>query len=173
LVGTERIKLSFSESKKDMSALDILLLWNSESFETPLNMLILVVGYRKIVYKSEIEMCALIMSTLPKRRDKLDIIAQITEIAQNGALKTQIMYRANLSFSQLGEYLAMLGKINLLEKSSEQGREVYRATAKGIDFLERHRDMTLLLNDDNNGKACLRIPNQKQINRQKIYPTTA
>jgi predicted transcriptional regulator len=36
-----------------------------------------------------------------KRRDKLSIIAEILEIAKNGTLKTQIMYRANLSFAQL------------------------------------------------------------------------
>lgn len=39
-----------------------------------------------------------------KRRDKIDIIAEITNIAKDGALKTQIMYKANLSFSQLNIY---------------------------------------------------------------------
>ena len=36
-----------------------------------------------------------------KRRDRLYILAEILAIAKNGYLKTQIMYRANLSFAQL------------------------------------------------------------------------
>jgi predicted transcriptional regulator len=45
-----------------------------------------------------------------KRRDKLYIIAEILEIAKEGTLKTQIMYRANLSFTQLNDYLKIYVK---------------------------------------------------------------
>ena len=42
-----------------------------------------------------------------KRRDRLYIIAEILEIAREGTLKTQVMYRANLSFTQLNDYLGL------------------------------------------------------------------
>jgi predicted transcriptional regulator len=86
-----------------------------------------------------------IVETTSKRRDKLCIIAEILEIAKDGTLKTQIMYRANLSFAQLNDYLKFMLKIKLIQKISEQGKEVYVATAKGLDFLQRQCELTELL----------------------------
>ena len=100
-----------------------------------------------------------------KRRDKLYIIAEILEIAGNGTLKTQIMYRANLSFAQLNEYLKLMQKIRLLEKFARNGKDLYRATGKGADFLQRHREITELLKteDENghNGKNGVKVPPPK------------
>ena len=42
------------------------------------------------------------------------IMADIMEIAREGALKTQIMYKANLSFTQLNNYIAFLLDKNLI-----------------------------------------------------------
>ena len=100
--------------------------------------------------------------TTTKRRDKLYIIAEILEIAGNGTLKTQIMYRANLSFAQLNEYLKLLLKIRLLEKFVGNRKYLYRATEKGSNFLQRHREITELLKteDENghNGKNGVKVP---------------
>ena len=95
-----------------------------------------------------------------KRRDKLFIIAEILEIAKEGSLKTQIMYRANLSFTQLNDYLSFMLKIGLLDKTLQNDRETYRATEKGVDFLQRYREITELLKteEDNNTKNGIRIP---------------
>ncbi len=92
-----------------------------------------------------------------KRRDKLIIMAEIMDISRNGALKTQIMYKANLSFSQLQEYLALLISNNLLTKISVNGREVYKATSKGIEFLSKHMEMMELLCVDSR-IASIRLP---------------
>lgn len=73
-----------------------------------------------------------------KRRDNFYITAEILEIAKEGTLKTQIMYRANLSFSQLNKYLDFMLKISFLEKIEVTDREIYRATDKGMDFLQRY-----------------------------------
>ena len=94
----------------------------------------------------------------PKRRDKLVIIAEIMDISRNGALKTQIMYKANLSFSQLNEYLKLLAHTSLLEKSACNGKDVYKATSKGIDFLERQRQIMDLLSKEDGGKPIGRMP---------------
>ncbi len=72
-----------------------------------------------------------------KNRSKTDIVGLILEVANvEGATKTKIMYKAFLSYSQLKEYLAMLMENNLLE--FEEGRQFYRATEKGIRFLQMY-----------------------------------
>jgi len=95
-----------------------------------------------------------------KRRDKLFIIAEILEIAREGTLKTQIMYRANLSFTQLNDYLRFMLKIDLLRKVLQNDKEMYKTTAKGIDFLQRYHEITELLKSDEeaNGKNDIKIP---------------
>lgn len=95
-----------------------------------------------------------------KRRDKLYIIAEILEIAKEGTLKTQIMYRANLSFTQLNDYLKFMLKIGLLDKIVDNDKEKYKATEKGLNFLQRYREMTQLLKADEkeNCKNNVKIP---------------
>ena len=84
----------------------------------------------------------------PKRRDKLVIMAEIVAIAKEGTSKTHIMFKANLSFSQLNQYLALLLQTSLLEKSVYNGREIYKATLKGMEFMERQCQIINLLNED-------------------------
>ena len=100
-----------------------------------------------------------------KRRDKLSIIAEILEIAKGGTLKTQIMYKANLSFAQLNDYLKFMLKTSLLSKFNARGKTVYAATEKGIDFLERHCELTDLLKDNENRKNGVKIPPQNLLKK--------
>jgi predicted transcriptional regulator len=100
-----------------------------------------------------------------KRRDKLSIIAEILEIAKDGALKTQIMYRANLSFAQLNEYLKFMLKIQLLNKVVENRKDVYKATAKGLEFLQRHSELTVLLTAEAKGKNGAKFPPQNLLRK--------
>jgi len=94
-----------------------------------------------------------------KRRDKLYIIAEILEIAKDGVLKTQIMYRANLSFTQLTDYLKFMLKNALLEKVLLNNKEVYKATKKGMNFLQSYREITeLLKTEGENYKNNVKIP---------------
>jgi len=94
-----------------------------------------------------------------KRRDKLYIIAEILEIAKEGTLKTQIMYRGNLSFTQLNDYLNFMLKINLIDKIVQNDKEIYKATEKGLDFLQRYREITELLKTEcRDNRDNMRIP---------------
>ncbi len=95
-----------------------------------------------------------------KRRDKLFIIAEILEIAKEGTLKTQIMYRANLSFTQLNEYIEFMLKIDLLSRTNINGKYTYRSTDKGLNFLQRYVELTELLktDEDNCSKNGMKIP---------------
>lgn len=98
-------------------------------------------------------------SNPPKRRDKLFIVAEILEITREGSLKTQVMYRANLSFTQLNNYLNFMLKINLLEKVMRNEKGIYRATEKGTKFLQRYREITeLLKTESENSKNNVKIP---------------
>jgi predicted transcriptional regulator len=93
-----------------------------------------------------------------KRRDKLSIIAEILEIAKDGTLKTQIMYRANLSFAQLNDYVKFMLKTGLINKFRANGKDVYEATEKGLEFLQRHLELTELLQEKENSKNGVKIP---------------
>jgi len=83
-----------------------------------------------------------------KHRNKLYIIAEILEIAKEGALKTQIMYKANLGFVQVNEHLEFMLKIKLIRKVSNAGKDVYVATEKGLDFLQRLCELKKLLKNE-------------------------
>jgi predicted transcriptional regulator len=85
------------------------------------------------------------------KRGKFSIIADMLEVADGGAGKTQIMYRANLSFRQLEKYLRLMLEIDLLDETSNNGRKIYGATHKGITFLQRYYAIKeLLKTEDNN-----------------------
>lgn len=70
-------------------------------------------------------------------RTRVDILASILDVAHNGALKTHIIYRANLSHRQLEKYLAFLTSNQLLEEVNDEvvGHR-FRVTEKGIEFLK-------------------------------------
>ena len=73
------------------------------------------------------------------------IMAQILDITKEGTLKTQIMYRANLSFTQLNAYLQFMLLNNLIAHRTREGKEVYCITAKGLNFLQMHTELLELL----------------------------
>jgi predicted transcriptional regulator len=96
----------------------------------------------------------------PRRRDQLLIMTEIVGIALKGASKTQIMYRANLSFSQLKRYLALLSNHSLLEKSAYDRRVIYKATPKGVEFMERQQQIIDLINENLQRKQREPLPIQ-------------
>jgi predicted transcriptional regulator len=67
------------------------------------------------------------------------------EIAKEGSIKTQIMYKANLSFTQLNDYIDFLLNNDLIKQTSSDGKEVYVITEKGMDFLQVHKELVQLL----------------------------
>ncbi len=85
-----------------------------------------------------------------KRRDRLYIIAEILRIAKDGCLKTQIMYRANLSFAQLNEYLSYLIKMDLLKLQYRNKKKFYLTTNNGEKYLEKYGDIAIILGSDEN-----------------------
>ena len=73
-------------------------------------------------------------------RTRVEILASILKVASNGALKTHIMYKANLSHRQLERYLGFLEERGLLAQGIDEdmGNRIYRITNKGCDFLREY-----------------------------------
>jgi len=83
-----------------------------------------------------------------KRRDRLYIIAEVLKIARDGSLKTQIMYKANLSFAQLTEYLSFLIRMDLLKIHKEERKKLYKTTVKGEEYLDKYEEISNLLGNN-------------------------
>jgi predicted transcriptional regulator len=70
-------------------------------------------------------------------RHRIDIIADILEVVSSDAKKTQIMFKANLSYKVLTKYLSEILEASLI--TFEQERRCYTLTNKGHDFLETYK----------------------------------
>lgn len=81
------------------------------------------------------------MAAENKRRDRHDIVAEILDHARGGKIKTHIMYKAKLSYSQINEYLKLLVEkrflANMTVKRKRQTMTMYRTTKRGMEFLAR------------------------------------
>jgi len=86
-----------------------------------------------------------VVETPRKRRDRLYIIAEILTIAKDGSLKTQIMYKANLSFAQLNGYLSFLVETELLKVNTNNRKTFYKTSPKGVKYLENYKEISILL----------------------------
>jgi len=82
-------------------------------------------------------------------RSRIDIIADILDAADEGARKTHIMYRCNLSFKQLETYLDLLLNRGLLKRVPEEGKNNYmrsfKVTDKGQILLQAYQSLKALL----------------------------
>lgn len=82
-------------------------------------------------------------------RSRIDIVADILDAADDGARKTHIMYRCNLSFKQLEIYLALLLNRGLLKTVPEEGKSshtrYFKITDKGQILLETYQSLKDLL----------------------------
>jgi len=85
---------------------------------------------------------------MEKRRDRHEIVAEILTIAIGGMIKTHIMYRAKLSYSQINEYLPLLVDKGFLENTNVlrmgQRTKIYKTTQKGLEFIESLRTIDKL-----------------------------
>jgi len=77
------------------------------------------------------------MVAMNRRRSNIEIMADMLRVGENGAGKTEIMYSANMSYSQLQKYLGFLinhGFIDRLEVGNPM--VTYVVTNKGRGLLK-------------------------------------
>jgi predicted transcriptional regulator len=72
-------------------------------------------------------------------------MAEMLNASRKGLTKTQIMYKASLSFTQVVHYLSFLLEMNLLEKINVNKKTIYKTTQKGVQFLKRYKEIKELL----------------------------
>ncbi len=81
------------------------------------------------------------------KRGRIDIIKQILETANGGVTtKIKIMYKANLSYIQLKDYLMTLSNKNLL--SYDLNTNTFKTTEKGIIFLEIYNKLDDIMREE-------------------------
>ncbi len=73
-----------------------------------------------------------------KNRSRVEIVANMLSIARSGALKTRLMYKANLSYLMVTEYLDYLSNAGLIKEIEVEGAKVYQTTKKGIEYLQTY-----------------------------------
>jgi len=71
------------------------------------------------------------------RRSNVEIIADMLRVGENGAGKTEIMYSANMSYSQIQKYLGFLLSHGFIHKVKVGNPVVtYQVTDKGLGLLK-------------------------------------
>ena len=88
-----------------------------------------------------------------RRRSNIEIMADMLRVGENGAGKTEIMYSANMSYSQIQKYLGFLLSHGFINKVDVGNPVVtYHVTEKGLGLL-RNIDsiMEVLGFQDGNG----------------------
>jgi predicted transcriptional regulator len=85
-----------------------------------------------------------------QRRSNIEIIADMLRVGENGAGKTEIMYSANMSYSQIQKYLdylvsqGFINKVNLDKTAiayqvTESGMKLLKAIDTLIEMLESNK----------------------------------
>jgi predicted transcriptional regulator len=74
-----------------------------------------------------------------KHRNRIEIMNEILEAANGGTTRTQIMYKAFLSFIQLREFLTVLTERDLLRYDRET--QTFKTTEKGLRFLDAYKQL--------------------------------
>lgn len=76
-----------------------------------------------------------------KKRTKLEVIYDILNVikGKNGKIKpTHILYKSNLSYQMMEEYLSELIKKGFIREIKEKQSKSYMLTDKGFAFLEKY-----------------------------------
>jgi len=77
-----------------------------------------------------------------KKRNRLEVIRDILEVIRNrsGRIKpTHILYKSNLSYQMMEEYLSeLIEKKFIIERKEKKGK-TYLITEKGINYLNQYK----------------------------------
>ena len=94
-----------------------------------------------------------------KNRSHFEIIASMLEaMRDNSRALYPIMKHAGSNYTELKKYLNSLTEIGFIEKDIKQGRVLYRASEKGLNFL---RQYYVLLGMLFNARACVDVASPK------------
>ena len=88
-----------------------------------------------------------------RRRSNIEIIADMLRAGESGAGKTEIMYSANMSYSQIQKYLGFLVSQGFIVRV-EVGSPVvtYRLTDSGLKLLKTIDNLIEMIGHSEEGK---------------------
>ena len=90
-----------------------------------------------------------------QRRSSIEIIADMLRAGANGAGKTEIMYSANMSYSQIQKYLGFLISQGFIHKVAvDNAMASYQLTDSGLKLLEAIDSLIELLGTDGDKKSA-------------------
>jgi predicted transcriptional regulator len=89
-------------------------------------------------------------------RSKLDILAEVLEIARNETTKTRIVGAANLNQKIATYSLNLLVDLDLVTERHNSPLS-YHITEKGLGFLNEYRRLQKILNTKNNEKETRQL----------------
>ncbi|MFQ6122255.1 MAG: winged helix-turn-helix domain-containing protein [Dehalococcoidales bacterium] len=86
-----------------------------------------------------------------RRRSDIEIIADMLKVGENGAGKTEIMYSANMSYSQIQKYLGYLMSQGFIDQVRMGNPSVtYQVTDSGLKLLRLINSIKEMLGLDDN-----------------------
>ena len=84
-----------------------------------------------------------------RRRSNIEIIADMLRVGENGAGKTEIMYSANMSYSQIQKYLEYLvGQGFICRVKLEDTLVAYQITESGLKLLNAIDSLMAMLSPE-------------------------
>jgi predicted transcriptional regulator len=86
-----------------------------------------------------------------RRRSNIEIIADMLRVGENGAGKTEIMYTANMSYSQIQKYLQYLVTQGFITKVNIDNTLIaYQVTQTGLKLLKAIDTLMAMLEPGHN-----------------------
>ena len=83
------------------------------------------------------------------RRSNIEIIADMLRVGENGAGKTEIMYSANMSYTQIQKYLDYLVNQGFINKVIMDNTTIaYQVTDSGLKLLKAIDTLMAMLEPD-------------------------
>ncbi|MDQ1281011.1 MAG: hypothetical protein QG670_2275 [Thermoproteota archaeon] len=80
-----------------------------------------------------------------KKRSPLEICADVLRISKEGAKKSHIVYKANLNFKIVNEYLTHLQETGLITFPSNN-EPLFKTTPKGLEYIDQYTRLTRTFN---------------------------
>jgi predicted transcriptional regulator len=90
-------------------------------------------------------------------RSRTEIISDLIEASRSGAKKTHLMYRGNLSYQVLSQYLEYMMSADLIREDNSSGERLYFATAKGLRFLDLERELSTIASFNDQPKRTIGV----------------
>ena len=85
-------------------------------------------------------------TAISQRRSHIEIIADMLRVGESGAGKTEIMYSANMSYTQIQKYLSFLISHGFIDRVDLGGSLVtYQLTDSGMKLLKTINILTEML----------------------------